>query len=154
MVPFFYAILIWIVFPLEWREGRSEGKLGWFFFPSTNYGFDGMTFATVLTEWYSFWREAKDIPVEEKSKCDWHKLLLEQVFPSFSIGYFLRQVTRTDQNARWNLLYLWFICWRERGFCVDLGSENIDWPWSETRESGILSGTVVFEDYGDGFWFC
>ena len=55
---------------------------------------------TVLTERYSCWREAKDIPVEEKSKCDWHKLLLEQVFPSFSIGYFLRQVTRTDQNAR------------------------------------------------------
>ena len=42
----------------------------------------------VLTGCYSWRSEVKDIPVEEKSKSDWHQLLLEQVFPSGPIGYF------------------------------------------------------------------
>ena len=210
MVPFFYAILIWFVFLLEWREGRSASKLGWFF-PSTDYyssfagtgiinepefsptllfkflecsrylyilrdfeigpenwrtgtsfagkalqhetrkqvlrgrgpvqilavhfplvynkrgwfhflcDFDLNCFPAGATWRLRFWRD--DIPGEAKwrifplkrnrnligTNYYWNKCFL--VVP---LDIFLRQVTRTDPNAWWNLLYLRFICWRER----------------------------------------
>ena len=119
MVPFFYAIFIWFVFLLEWREGRKCKQLGWFF-PEYWLQFWRNDIPGEASQRYSCWRGVKGIPVEEKSKCDWHQLLLEQVFPSGPIWYFLRQVTRTDRNAWWNLLYLRLICWREREFALIL----------------------------------
>jgi hypothetical protein len=143
MVPF--PTRFWYELFSRWSDVKVEMKA------NSDVSFP-QVLTTVLLEWYSWRSEAKDIPVNVK----WRRFLLKRdrnvigtnyywnkCFPKWSHWIFPKTSYKNRSECQMKLLYLWFICWRERGFCVDLGSGNIYRPWSETGESWILFWTVL-----------